>query len=453
MRGWTRRDVLVASGVTGGAVVLGPLAGCASGDGSTEEQESRGGEQDAGTGGAGGDFDPSDWGSVRDQFPLNPDLRHFAAFVLASHPRPVAEAIERHRRGLDADVEGYLLEAEQDNEMAVRAAASRYLGGTANQIALTDSTTMGLGLVYGGLRLTDRDEVLTTEHDFYSTHEALRLRSQRTGCTVRRVRLYDEPAQADAGQMVERLVAALTPATRVVAVTWVHSSTGVKVPVAEVAAALADVNAGRDAPVLLCVDGVHGLGADEASPEEMGCDFLMSGTHKWLFGPRGTGVVWGRAEAWSEIDAIVPPFEPASTGAWINGTEPERGNPGLWATPGGYHSFEHRWALAQAFDFHLDIGKQAVAERIRSQATRLKEGLSEVPGVDVVTPLAPELSAGIVCVSVSGMDPGNVILDLREAGFVASVTPYREAYVRFGPGIVTTPDDVDALVEAVGGLA
>jgi selenocysteine lyase/cysteine desulfurase len=452
MVGWSRRDVLVASGVIGGAAAIGSLAGCSSGDQSSGEQQA---QREAGAGeAAGSGFDPSDWASVREQFPLSPDLRHFAAFVLAAHPRPVTEAIERHRRGLDEDPEGYLAAEEESNEIAVREAASRYLGGGADQVALTDSTTMGLGLVYGGLRLTPRDEVVTTEHDFYSTHEALRLRSERTGCRVRRIRLYDDPARADGGQMVERIVGSLTPSTRVVALTWVHSSTGVKVPVADVASALAEQSAGRDVPVLLCVDAVHGLGAEDTSPDQMGCDFLIGGTHKWLFGPRGTGIVWGRNDAWSLLDAIIPPFEPGSYTAWLDGRDDGtgRGAPGQWATPGGYHSFEHRWALTQAFEFHLDIGKRAVTDRIQTQATQLKEGLADLSGVELVTPLDSALSSGIVCASMVGHEPARVVAQLRDQGISASVTPYRQPYVRFGPGIVTTPDDVDALIEAVATL-
>jgi selenocysteine lyase/cysteine desulfurase len=311
---------------------------------------------------------------------------------------------------------------------------------------------MGLGVLYGGLRLAEGDEVLTTEHDFYSTHEALRLRSERTGATVRRVALYDDPAAAAPTEMVERLVAALTPATRVVAVTWVHSGTGVKVPIAEVAAALTGADTSGDRPPLLCVDGVHGLGAEAGTAADLGCDFLVSGTHKWLFGPRGTGVVWGKPEAWEALDPTIPPFEPSSFTAWIQGGAPTA-PAGFRLSPGGYHSAEHRWALAEAFQFHLDIGPAAVAERVRTQATQLKEGLATIPGVEVVTPADPAASAGIVCASASDADAVEIVAGLRPLGFVASVTPYRERYARFGPSIVTTPDDVDALVEAVATLA
>lgn len=443
MARWSRRQFVVGSGAAAVAA-----AGACSGGSDDGAAPDRG----ATTSTAAARLDPSDWGSVRDQFALDPDIAHFAAFVFASHPRQVAEAIERHRAGLDRDPEGYLMTAQAELDADVSQAAARYLGGDPGQVALTGSTTMGIGLVYGGLRLAEGDEVVTTEHDFYSTHEALRLRAQRTGIRVTRVQLYDEPADADADQMVERLTGAVTPATRVMAVTWVHSGTGVKLPIPQLASALADLNARRgDAPVLLCVDGIHGLGVEATTVEDLGCDFFMAGTHKWLYGPRGTGVVWGRPEAWDRLDVIIPPFEQSSFAGWLRGEAPE-GEPGPRATPGGYHTFEHRWALSEAFDFHQAIGRTRVAERISEQATQLKEGLAGVGAVQVVTPASPDVSAGIVCLNVEGFDPADVVDRLRREGLSGSVTPYRESYARFGPGIVTTPDQVDDLVATIDGL-
>jgi selenocysteine lyase/cysteine desulfurase len=92
-----------------------------------------------------------------------------------------------------------------------------------------------------------------------------------------------------------------------------------------------------------------------------------------------------------------------------------------------------------------------VAERTHTQAAQLKEGLAEVPGVTVVTPPGDDLSAGIVCFDVDGSAPPDVLGRLAEAGISASVTPYATEHVRAGPSIVTTPDEVDALVEALRG--
>src|SRR5439155_1258293 len=82
-------------------------------------------------------------------------------------------------------------------------------------------------------------------------------------------------------EITEAVVRALKPRTRVVAVTWVHSCTGVKLPIRRIADALAEVNAQRDDGdrALLCVDGVHGIGVDDATMADLGCDFFVAGTH------------------------------------------------------------------------------------------------------------------------------------------------------------------------------
>ncbi len=401
-------------------------------------------------------FDPTDWESVRDQFLLTRSRIHMATFLLASHPRPVAEAIERHRRGFDEDPAAYWEEHFMTAEPAVQEAAGAYLEADPAHIALTDSTTMGLGLVYGGLRLRPDQEILTTPHDHYATIKSLSLRAERTGAAIREVALYDDPAEASVDGILSRLRAAVTDRTRVVAVTWVHSSTGVKLPVAAMAEALREIDTGRDPEdrILLCVDGVHGLGVEDATVEGLGCDFFIAGTHKWLFGPRGTGLIWGRAEAWEALDPIVPSFGP-SVGVWLGALPRDTPlvTPGSYHTPGGFHSFDHRWALGEAFRFHLEIGKARIQDRIHRLNTLAKQALAAMPAVRLYTPADPTLSAGIICFDVAGHAPAEVVAHLDQRGIMASVSPYPVAYARIAPSALNTTGEVERTVAAVAELA
>ena len=414
----SRRDLLARAGLVAGAVALGRA----------EQAESA--------------PDLRDWPGVRAEFALDPNRVHLSSFLLAAHPRSVRKAIERHRHGLDRNPVEYLHANEARLTGEVRAAAGRHLGVPADEIALTDSTTMGLALLYTRLSLPAGDEVLTTEHDFYATHEALRL----SGAPVRRVRLYDDPRRASASEIVSRLRRAVTNKTRVVALTWVHSSTGVKLPLRAIRAALPE-------GVLVFVDGVHGLGADAATVRELRCDAFASGCHKWLYGPRGTGVLWANERTRELLRPTIPSFDDgASYGAWLAGGEPAGLPDGARLTPGGFHSFEHRWALADAFRFHDAVGRRRVQARVRSLAARLKTGLGEVRGVRLRTPGGAGVSAGLVCFEVEGLDPDEVVRRLAARRIVASVTPYANRYVRLGPGIVNSTADVDAAVRAVATL-
>lgn len=392
---------------------------------------------------------------MRGQFPLAPDLIHLAGFFLASHPTPVRQAIERHRAGLDADPIGYWLAHEKKQEAAVLQAAAGYLGVEPTEIALTDSTTMGLGLLYGGLTLKRDQEILTTTHDHYSTETSLRLRAERTGATVRRISLYEDLRRATQESLVQTLAKEIRPQTRIVAATWVHSSTGLKLPIAEMARAIQKLNASRaeEDRVIFCVDGVHALGVEDFRLSEVGCDFLIAGTHKWLFGPRGTGLVWGHPRAWPIANAIIPTFDSEAYDVWMKVIPPRPLPPSVYMTPGGFHSFEHRWALDQAFIFHQTLGKSRVTKRIHELNDQLKDGLKTMPHVTLHTPLSQQLSAGIVCFEIAGFSPDQVVAKLRRRRIVASVTPYATQYARVAPGLLNTPAEIETVLKEIRTLA
>jgi selenocysteine lyase/cysteine desulfurase len=369
-------------------------------------------------------------------------------FLLASHPRRVREAIERHRTALDDNPALYV--DEHMDPAPVLKPAAEYMGVRPEEIALTDSTTMGLGVLYGGLPLHPGDEVLTSTHDHYSTHEALRFAALRSGATVRKVPLYEAPSSATVRGMTGAIAKAIQPATRIVAITWVHSSTGVKTPVRAIADAVAAANAKRtaDERILLCVDGVHGFGVENVTVSELNCDFFAAGTHKWMFGPRGTGVLWGRAELWPTLHPTIPDFGLASYHAWLSGAPP----PPMSAerlSPGGFHSFEHRWALGEAFAFHKSIGKAKIAARIHELNRALKQGLAAMKHVQVHTPLADEVSAGMTTFEVSGLQPKEVVKRLYEKRIVATTTPYVTSYARLAPGVLNSPQDVETALREI----
>lgn len=391
------------------------------------------------------------WKTVREQFQLSSDFVHLAGFFLASHPAPVRAAIERHRRGLDADPIGYWSEHEEKQEATVLRAAADYLAVDPTEIALTDSTTMGLGLLYNGLTLREDQEILTTLHDHYATETSLRLRAERTGATVRQIPLYDSLKNVSRQELLDNLIKNIRPHTRIVAVTWVHSSTGLKLPIQEMAQAIHTLNESRAEQdrVIFCVDGVHALGVEDFRLSDVGCDFLVAGTHKWMFGPRGTGLVWGHQRAWPVANPIIPTFNTQAYDIWMKVSPPTDLPKSVYMTPGGFHSFEYRWALNEAFTFHRAIGKARVTQRISELNQQMKQGLAKMPHVTLHTPMSQDLSSGIVCFEVEGMTPRQVTERLRQKKIIGSVTPYATQYARVAPSLLTSSEDIEQALKGI----
>ena len=401
-------------------------------------------------------FDPLKWESVREQFDqLASDHIHLSSFFLVSHPRQVRDAIERHRAGIDANPYSYIEENAFTMPGKIAASAAEYLGGKPDEVAITNSTTMGLALIYHGLPLGNGDEILTTTHDHFVHHESARLAAERANATVRKVPLYADPAKASVSEILENVRRSISDKTRVLGITWVHSGTGVKLPIRAIADAVAEVNKKRsqDHRLLLVVDGVHGFGIEDAQVAEMGADFFIAGTHKWMFGPRGTGIVWAKKETWSQLHLVFPAFTEKTFGAWMMNTKLTASTEAAWIMQGGFHAFEYEWALPAAFEFHKQIGRKRIAERIHSLNSLCKEGLSRIPKLRLYTPRSTELSSGIVCFEVDGMKSKDVVARLHEKKIIASTAPYREGYARLAPSLMNSPEEIESALQQLESLA
>ena len=355
--------------------------------------------------------DLSSWDAVRASFPLDPSYRHFASFFIASHPTPVREALDGYRRAIDANpflfVEHAMFGSDEENlPLQVCNEIGAYLGGRGEDVCLTGSTTASLALVYHGLPLKAGDEVITTTHDHFSHHESIRLATARAGATMRKVALFEDSESATVDAIVGRIVKAVGPRTRVVGLTWVHSSSGIRLPIREITAALRAL----PQPLLIVVDGVHGIGAADETIATMGADYFCAGTHKWIFAPRGTGLIWANAENWARLGPTIPNFsEFESYQAWAEDRDPRGANNAARTTPGGFHAFEHQWATAAAFRMHRAMGRARVAGRIHALNEQLKAGLAELPKVKMHTPRSAALSAGLVSFEVEGVSPQDVV--------------------------------------------
>lgn len=380
----------------------------------------------------------TDWEGVRAQFNLEPNYIHMAGLLIASHPTPVQEAIAQHQSALNENPGLYLPQNNSRLQAGVRQAAANYMGAQPEDIALTDSTTMGIALVINGIQIREDQEMVTAEFDYYSTHESLRYKAARTGAKVRKIPLYQNIQNVTADEIVNMLIDTVRTPTRVVTATWVHSSTGLKIPVRQIADRLAKINAARSEAdrLLLLVDGVHGLGVEDTTISDLGCDFFMAGTHKWMFAPRGSGVIWGNPRSQSAVSPTIPSF---TSGAGWGGR----------MTPGGFKPFEHLWAMAQAFEFHQQLGKSRVAERIHSLSRQLKEGLAEMSRVTLYTPMDESLSAGIICFDVDGLTPIQVVRQLQQRNIIASSTPYSPSHARLTPGVYNTPEEMEQVLRAI----
>ncbi|VVO41758.1 aminotransferase class V-fold PLP-dependent enzyme [Pseudomonas fluorescens] len=383
------------------------------------------------------------WTGLKQLFNQDPDYLHFSNFLVATHPKPVREAIERYRAQIDRNpglAMDWDLQEAWKREGQVREWAGRYLKAAPAQIALTSSTSEGLAMIYGGIKVRPDQEILTTVHEHYATEYSLDFRVRKEQTQVRKIRLFDNANRVSIDEVLGNIQRNIRPNTRVLGMTWVQSGSGVKLPIGEIGKLVEEHNRNRDDKdrLLYVVDGVHGFGVENLDFPDMHCDFFIAGTHKWMFGPRGTGLVCARDPQNNYVTPMVPTFSEDKDFATS-------------MTPGGYHAFEHRWAADEAFKLHLQLGKAPVQARIHALNTELKEQLLAHPQIELVTPHSPELSAGFTFFRVKGQDSDAVAAYMMKNRVVIDAVDRDVGpVIRTAPGLLNTSAEIQRFMTLLG---
>lgn len=225
--------------------------------------------------------------------------------------------------------------------------------------------------------------------------------------------------------------------TRVLYLSHITSPTALIFPVEEL------VRRARERGILTVVDGAHGPGQVPLDLERLGADFYLGNCHKWLLGPKGTGFVYARPEA-----------QPILWGG--NGTSSVPGRPssmeGLqWQ---GTCDFAAYLAVPAAIDFMAEHDWPAVQARCHQLLCDLRRRIAALTGLPPVTPEGPEWFAQMAVCPIPPCDRAALHRRLFEEFRVeVPVVAHRErTYVRVSVQGYNTPQDLDALVEALQAL-
>jgi L-cysteine/cystine lyase len=348
---------------------------------------------------------------ARAQFPVLDSIAYLNAGSMGPLARATSEAM---RAELDRDVrDGRSGKAFIERMFELREEVRRRFAALVSvdpaQIGLTGSTTDGCNIVLAGLGVGPQDELVTTTDE----HFGLIGPAHASGARV--VVAQPEP---------DAIVAAVTPRTRLVALSHVLWTTGAVLPVRE-------LRERTGVPIL--VDGAQSVGAIPVSAD--GLDFLTISGQKWLCGPDSTGAL------------VVAEPEHLRVARPSYFSQQKHEPDGSFAPWPGARRFEHAWAspaslvgLLTALDTHPSWRFERAAEAAERCRTLLRHS-----GLDVVV---PDARATLVSWRVRGERPADVVERLGAQGVVVRELP-GTGLVRASVGWWTSEDDLERLVGAL----
>ena len=384
-------------------------------------------------------LDETYWWKVRSQFNVVDGLTFMNNGTYGPTPRVVVDAFRRYNDALAEDPTNNYWNEGRD---AVRKRMATFVGATADEIALTRSTSEGMNIFIKGLDWKAGDEVVFCTHEHGGGIQPLMQIEARYGVKLVRVEVPSPPESPE--QIVKIFERAMTAKTRLVMVSHMTYVTGLVTPIK----ALSYLAHSKGA--LISVDGAHPLGMLDLNLAATGIDHYAAAGQKWLLAGTGTGVCYIKRDV---QDRIWPLMGYADLKA---ANDPKAAQFGARKYElGGQRNVPSFMAMADAMDFHEAIGKKNVETRVRQLSTKLRAGLKNIEGVKMWTSEDPALSAGLTLFSVRELPMENVVKGIYDYNrvWIRTMATGNLNGVRAATHIYNLPEEVDRLLDAVTHVA
>lgn len=383
-------------------------------------------------------IDPEDeqfWRFVRTQFPLTSERAYLNTGGLGASPYAVIDAVKAKMDELEQIGEtGRTEELWHD----VKTAAATLLGCDATELAFTRNATEGINIVCNGLPLKRGDEIITTTHEHVGNVVPWLTLVKREGVIVR---LF-EPSTNSAQENIDRIEKLVTQKTRLISVPHATTTTGQILPIKEISVLAKRHNA------WLFVDGAQTAGMFPFSLHDLGCDAYATSGHKWMLGPKETGLLYVRKDMLDviqprEVGAYSADIFDLASGALGFVPSAQRYEYGTVSAP-------LRFGLGAAITFVKKIGIENVWKRDQLLSMRLYKGLKEIPNVEILSPTNSTERSALTTIRHTKI-PSNTLqshLDtykLRTRG----VGEGGLNALRISTHLYNTPEEVDRTLEAI----
>ena len=383
------------------------------------------------------DYKSIDWENIRQQFLFSKEKHYLNTGSLGPSPKVIINTICETIEKLETSCSHGRHQIAETHEKA-----ANFLNVKADEIAFTRNTTEGINIVARSLPLKAGDEIIISTHEHVGGASPWMALEKDIGV---KVKLIDLDFKGENNLQI--IKDNITIKTKVVAFSHITCTTGMKLP------AKAIVELCRSKGVYSCIDGAQSLGMFPIDLADINPDFYASSGHKWLFGPKGTGVLFINKNI---IKDISPIFAGAYTDCKfdLNSLTMEylmtakREEYGTRNTP-------ITLGLGSAFDFINAIGIENVSKRGRELVSRFRKGIANIPGIEILTPESDVYSASMITIRIKDKDnlKLNPILNKEKNLRMRSIYENNINGIRISFAIFNSFDEVDLLVNSLKEVA
>ncbi|HHS13961.1 MAG TPA: aminotransferase class V-fold PLP-dependent enzyme [bacterium] len=383
--------------------------------------------------------DPRFWALVRKQFAFPEGYTYLNTGGIGPLPAMVRQCVKTAMdRAEIRPKPGH----DMDTWLQIKEKAARIFDCEADSLALTGTATEGINIIINGLPLKREDEIITSSHEHPALNIALLNRMQRDGIVIQTF----EPDLNEGLKQIESIGRLLSRRTRLVFISHVTCTTGQCFPIREIA------NLVHRHGAWLALDGAQSVGALPVSMQDIDADFYAVSGHKWLLGPRRTGILYVRP-------ALLDTLRPVTVGAYSDdGYDLQARTLKLHPTARRYEFATQNEALfiglGEAMDFIQAISIPRIWEHNRVLSETFYHGLKQIHGIRILSPAEPEFRSSMITFSMDRLNYRDASAALGKMGFrVRVVSEGGLEAVRVSFHVCNGSGDVTRLLNAVETLA
>lgn len=375
-------------------------------------------------------MDEDFWFDIQKSFSITRGITNLNNGGVSPSPRIVTEALCRYTWQQE-DVTAYtmwsILEPQSET---VRTGLADIFGCDREEIAITRNASESLEILLMGMDLKSGDEVLTTTQDYPRMLTTLRQRELREGLVLKMIKVPIAPSHLD--DITAEFEKSITPKTRVILVSHVINITGQIMPVKAICALA------KSKGIEVIVDGAHSFAHFEFKQPDLGCDYFGTSLHKWLFAPKGTGLLFVKRDKIEKLWPLMAADKSQKTD--IRKFEEI-----------GTHPAAPRLAIGEAILFHNGIGAKRKEERLRYLSRYWMTKLKDLPNVRFHTSWEANQSCGIANVEIVGVDPGALGTYLMDKHKLFTTPIIHDEFrgIRITPSVYTTLKELDRFVDVM----
>jgi len=374
------------------------------------------------------------WFEIQRSFSITRGITNLNNGGVSPSPRIVTEALCRYIWQQE-DVTAYtmwsILEPQSET---VRTGLADIFGCDREEIAITRNASESLEILLMGMDLKSGDEILTTTQDYPRMLTTLRQREQREGLILRMIKVPIAPSHLD--DITAEFEKAISPKTRVILISHVINITGQMMPVKSICALA------KSKGIEVIVDGAHAFAHFDFKQADLGCDYYGTSLHKWLFAPKGTGLLFVKRDKIEKMWPLMAADKSQKTD--IRKFEEI-----------GTHPAATRLAIGEAILYHNGIGAKRKEERLRYLSRYWMTKLKDLPNVRFHTSWEPNQSCGIANIEIVGVDPGALGSYLMDKHKILTAPINHDEFkgIRITPSVYTTLKELDRFVGVMEAVA